>query len=1121
MSNANKYAEGIREMFYPYNIGFTYCGYNFPESTAQDSPGCLTISFSGGHISDDLGVTRTGGIGESKLSYQPTAATRRYGYGPSGYHHFDNVIRGINRTPIINDAPFVSDTNIHRRNSSRAHPFASAAGFLTNTITGPLAGVRMDNLVTTPPMLNTIYKGTSQVNGTTERIINQRAFNSIVNINIIDLVSEGPIEGLVTGTYIYNFENKKVGDIGYTSVTFQPFATLTDNQVKSEGRSIFWNDTPVSDNQGFNNFQQVDYKFTYGEKTNPHTVFNPYINLYEERRDYFGRQVDINKIPMETSVTRSINEKAYGGYIKENDSSSSTAQYTKILYPRSYYIYNKEVSSIDMNIEIVGLNETILSGTNAGDIEWKDMGLTFSVSRLMDNMDIIKLDTSKYSPYRAETYSTDSMVIQGRITTPLVFAYHINLRPYAENFPRFELFDNQIGWMIEVVQTTIEGLGSSLVSSANVHSITEFYSDRFCYPDVAMISSKFDGRFFSSIPTRSYKLRLLKVKVPINYDPIKKTYDGAWNGKFKVAWTDNPAWCFYDLISNRRYGLGKYINIDLIDKWGLYEISQYCDELVDNGYGGLEPRFRCNLYISNKEEAYKVLNDMASIFRGILYYSAGQVVVAQDSPKNPIYLFNNSNVIDGNFIYSDASKKSRKTVAFVRFNNELDNYKPAIEYVEDQSSILKHGIRETEISAFGCTTSSQAKRLGKWLLFTENRETEVIDFQVGIEGNFVKPGDIIQVYDQNRKNKIYAGRTLELTTGYAVLDLPYSTNNLYGITGVNKKFDFNVLTPTYDLKLGTDLANMYITGFSDITSSGSTGINQSFIKRSQLQKVSYNNYSNSLFTSGSGIHSNYIKINFPTAISNSGYSLSQNTVWSINIFDSGYGGINSIGLNTQSLIDNNSFKKYPGYYLESYLNQIKTYRVLNITEKEGPTFSINALESDSSKYFDIDNAGGLDNQTTINRAIPSAPFLNLSGIFRNTSNSYCTANPCNGQVYTTNQGGINSIMYIISPPASLNGLNSYRVYLKSGAFQSVNSTEERYLINLVTPNDLASKGTTPQNYIDQNIPYFATPSYTGSYYVRVFAENELKERSPYVERIFHLTSQASLFSVIASGFSIV
>jgi hypothetical protein len=1131
MGNSNKYAEGLRTILYPFNIGATYCGYNFPESSAQDSPGCLSFHFSGDHISNELGDIITGGNGANKIPYNPTSATRRYGWGPSGFYHFSTTIRGLNLgiTDLGTNngrggpAIFLNTDLLHKRFPNRPFSFRSQGGLNLNAqVINETINIR--NISPRPPNLDEIYKGTSKVNNMTQRALDTRALNTITNIQVLDLISEGPIEGLVSGAYIYSTQGKTTGDIGYASATFQPFST-SENNTPAEIRSIFWNDIPLADLQGNKNFQQINYKYTYGEKDNVHTIFNPYVNLYEDRTDYYGRRTDINKIPIETSITKSIGEKLYGGYLKDLPESTS-AQYTKVLYPKTYYIYNREISSIDVNIEIQGLFEQMLTGSNAGDIEWKTMEFKFDVYRLMNNMDLVRLDTSKYAPYEPNFYSSDTILIEGRITSPTMFTYHINLRPYAENFPRFEILDNQIGWAIDIVQNTLEGTSSALQSSANIHSITEFYSDRFSYPEVAGVLSRFDARYFNEVPSRSYKVRLLKVKIPENYDPITKTYSGPWNGKFKVAWTDNPAWCFYDLLSNKKYGLGKYINANLIDKWTLYEISQYCDQLVADGNGGLEPRFRCNVYIQNKEEAHKVLNDMASIFRGILYYSAGQIVVSQDSPKEPIYMFNNSNVIDGNFIYSDASKKSRKTVAYVRFNDAFDNYKPAIEYVEDRDSILKYGIRETEIAAFGCTSRTQAKRLGKWILATENQETEIIDFNVGLEGNFVRPGDVVWVYDQNRRLNLYGGRTLELTTGYAVLDIPYNNNNLYALSGINQSFQFQVLTPTYNLKAGTELGDLYMTGFTSITSSGITGINSSFTKRSQVQYVDYNQSIGSYLGSGTGIYSNYIRLNFPKAIKgisspiNSGYNLYQNTVWAIDISTSNYGGVSG-GLNIRSLIDNSLNKSYLGYIYEPYLNEPKKYRVLNVVEKEDHSFSVNALEYKDKKYTDVDNMNLLDNLPT-RKETPNTPGLNLSGIFRSPStNSYCSTSPCNGFHFTTNQNGINSVMYNITPPNNSSSVYLYKVYLKSGAFESTTSTNRQYLINTITPEDLSRRGLSSSNWINGTIPYFATPIGTGSYYVRVYAENSIGESSNYIQSIYHLTNQTSVFSVQVSGVNVV
>lgn len=1077
MGNSYKYADGLEYILFPGNLGYGFASYNFPESTAQDdgTAGSISLSFSG-----------------SRIPYS-TANNIDWGYGPSGFNTVYTPLAALNGYDYYD----------WRLDPTKTFPPSAFPKYVTVDPSSP--DLRTIFSVSEDPTTEDSYS---------KDVKNQTAFNSISQINILDLLCEGPIEGFVTGIYIPNFSGKNVGDIGYTSVTFQPYSTTAGAATPGgpETRSIFWNDVPVTDLQGFYNFQFADYKFTYGEKTNDHTIYNPYINLYEERRNYFGRQVDRNKIPLQTSLTTSIGETLYGFYLVSGNE--------EIITPKTYYVYNTDVSSIKINIKINSLYEQILIGSNAGDVERQNLQMRFAVYRVLNNGDLVLLDTSKYPPFEKAYWSIDDILIKGKVSqSPVIFTYEINLRPYAENKPFFPLFPNQIGWAIDVIKVSREFGTPTLSTSTSVDSITEVYSDRFTYPDAALVFSKFDARYFNEVPTRTYKVRLLKVKVPINYDPISKTYNGSWNGKFKVAWTDNPAWCFYDLITNNRFGLGKYIDSSLADKWNLYEIGQYCDQLVSDGFGGLEPRFRCNLYISSKEEAYKVLNDMASIFQGITYYAAGEIMVTQDSPKDPIYLFNNSNVIDGNFTYSDASKKSRKTVAIVRYNDENDNYKPAIEYIEDRSSIIKFGIRETEISAFGCTSKNQARRVGKWLLVTQNTETEVVDFEVGLEGNFLRPGDIILIYDQYRKNQTYAGRTVELTPDSATLDIPYNPSNTYAITGVASGFLFDVLTPTYNLNQGTQLGDLYITGFSDVTSSGISGINSSFTRRGQIQSINIVNPTQYI-TSGSGIYSSNIRILFPTLLSNSGYSLPQNTVWTIDINTSGY---SNIGIDTKSLINNPSNTLYPGYYLESYLNKPKEYRILNIIEKTPESFNVNALEYNKQKFKDIDNIATLVN-VPARPASPTAPNLILSGIFRDSNGNFLIdpTDPSRGH-YTTNQGGINSIMYNIIPP--LNSSNSlYYVYVNSGSNFTSSTTP------LSTQKDVLSTSNlrTGIRYVDSNLdsiyetifPPFFTPLYTGSYYFRVFAENSIGERSSPATGLLILRNQASVFSVQASGINV-
>jgi hypothetical protein len=1224
MGNPNKYSDGLSFLLFPSNISFGAAGNNFPESTAQDIMGSLSLSFSGSRLPFS---TQTAG--------QPLVGFYR---GPSGF--------AARYTPLAQPTGALYQnfsSQVFRSNTFGAPDLRNIFA-VSNIFDADRGAAPMDNGVTS-----------------TQRFRDSRSFNTIGQVEVLDLISEGPIEGFVTGIYNYNTSGKVVGDIGYTSATFQPYST-NYSYSQPETRSIFWNDVPITDLEGFYNFQFVDYKYQYGEKTNDHTVFNPYLNLYEYRTDYFGRQVDRNKIPLETSLTKYYGERLYGFY--------TISGQNQILNPKTYYVYNTNVSSLKISIQINGLFEQIVIGSNAGDIERQVMDIKFSVYRVLDNGSLVILDTSKYSPYIQDYYSRDIIGLQGKVqNSPVIITYTINLRPFAENSPSFDLFQNQIGWAIDITKITLESTTSSLVSNTEVLSITEVYSDRFVYPDSALVFSKFDARYFNEIPTRTYKMRLLKVKIPVNYDPITKTYTGPWNGKFKIAWTDNPAWCFYDIISNNRYGLGKYIDSDLTDKWTLYEIGQYCDQLVSDGFGGLEPRFRCNLYIASKEEAMKVLNDMASIFLGIVYYSAGQIFLSQDSPKDPIYLFNNSNVLNGEFNYSDASKKSRKTVATVRYNDSNDNYKPAIEYIEDRNSILKYGIRETEIVAFGCTNKNQARRVGKWLLLTDNIETETVNFNVGLEGNYLRPGDVISIYDQIRGNKSYAGRTVELTTGYAVLDLPFNFSNTYPITGVNinNSFVFNVLTPTYNFNFGTSLGDSYITGFNP-TTSGVSGLNSSFIRRSQVQSILIGNPQRYL-TSGSGIYSNNIRINFPyinsipenitptnmskvgntftklaadgwpptndaQAYSSVGYSknmfaeatsnfidkwvmfglstnpapdasysnlnyawyfradtnlsifengsniggfgayttstklrieydgewitylkdgavvrsipatnknqtlyfdssfysngasinanygtfalnnylntLLQNTVWSIDISTTGY---LAAGINTKSNINNPSNLLYPGYYLESYLNKPKKYRVLNINEQVDNAFSITALEYNDQKYTDIDNAGLLINKP-IRPASPTQPSLFLSGIFRNSAGSYLLS--AAGNHYTTNQGGVNSIMYNIIPSIGASSDSLYYVYVKPTSNFENNFTEENFLYTILNYENLRT-GLSPSNWANEYIPSFLTPTGIGNYFFRIFETNSIGERSSATTGVFNLTTQASVQGVITSG----
>ena len=323
---------------------------------------------------------------------------------------------------------------------------------------------------------------------------------------------------------------------------------------------------------------------------------------------------------------------------------------------------------------------------------------------------------------------------------------------------------------IRVRRITDDSTSVKLVNPLNFESYTEIISSKLRYPNSALVGVRLDAEQFQNVPKRSYELKMLRVQVPSNYDPETRTYTGVWDGTFKTAWTDNPAWCFYDLLTNSRYGLGEYIDATQVDKWTLFAIAQYCDELVPDGLGGTEPRFTCNMYLQTRNEAYNVINAMASIFRGMPYWATGAITLGYDAPADPVYQFTNANVVDGMFNYSGSGAKARHTVALVSWNDPDDFYRRKVEYVEDAEGITRYGVIQREVAAIGCTSRGQANRVGRWILNTEQTETEMITFKTGLEGYPLRPSGIIQVADEMRAGTRLGGRITAATSNTLTLD---------------------------------------------------------------------------------------------------------------------------------------------------------------------------------------------------------------------------------------------------------------------------------------------------------------------------------------------------------------
>lgn len=371
--------------------------------------------------------------------------------------------------------------------------------------------------------------------------------------------------------------------------------------------------------------------------------------------------------------------------------------------------------------------------------------------------------------YRVE-YAIDLSVDGGSYAQVLSSAFDGKTTSLYERSHRIELPRATTGWLVRVRRITPNAHSSLIADTVNIEAITEVIDRKLRYPMTALVGMTFDARSFSQVPVRSYHIRGLIVRVPSNYDPETRTYSGPWNGTFKPAWTNNPAWIFYDLLLNDRYGLGKTVDASMIDKWGLYEIARYCDVMVSDGRGGVEPRFTCNCVIQSAADAYKVLQDIASVFRGISYWGPGAVVASADMPSDPVYVYTAANVIDGAFRYVGSERKTRYTVALVSYNDPSNQYKQAVEYVPDDDGIARYGVIKTQVTAFGCTSQAQAHRLGRWLLLTSRYESGTVSFKVGMDGVLVGPGQVIAIADPRKAGRRIGGRIRAAAGNVVTLD---------------------------------------------------------------------------------------------------------------------------------------------------------------------------------------------------------------------------------------------------------------------------------------------------------------------------------------------------------------
>ncbi|MER3366996.1 DUF1983 domain-containing protein [Providencia rettgeri] len=369
---------------------------------------------------------------------------------------------------------------------------------------------------------------------------------------------------------------------------------------------------------------------------------------------------------------------------------------------------------------------------------------------------------------------------------------------------RVDLPKASTGWQVRVRRLTKNQNNARIADRINVAAVAEVIDAKLRYPNTALLFITFNARQFNNrIPKISVRPKGgILVKVPTNYDPINRTYSGVWDGTFKLAATNNPAWVFYDLVLNNRYGCGDRIKASQVEKWDLYKIAQYCDELVPDGHGGdgKEPRFLCDVYIQSQEAAYTILRDIAAIFRGMTYWSDNKVNAIADMPSTIFRTFTNANIVGGKPSYSGGSIQNRYTQALVSFTNIDNHSNDDVEPIADLKLQRRYGVRKLELSAIGCTRRSEANRRGRWALLT-NANDRMISFATGLEGAIPSPGHIIAVADSSLAGRNTGGRissvegrkiTLDRSTSIKagdrlIVNLPNGGSEGRTVTAVNKK----------------------------------------------------------------------------------------------------------------------------------------------------------------------------------------------------------------------------------------------------------------------------------------------------------------------------------------------
>lgn len=592
---------------------------------------------------------------------------------------------------------------------------------------------------------------------------------------VIDLVSEGEIKGLVNGLQSIYLNDTKVenkdGTLNFKGVTIE-----TRNGTQSQ--------LPIK------TFGEVESSFVVGQKIEKDTpITKTIVNGNAGDIDTVRVTVSVPRLTLQNITTGDLNgssvsfkisvDKNGGGFV-DQPLNKLTVNLTST---DGAATYAGDILSASINVGWEGIVEADTYQTisytleySIDEVSWASIGVGSFAGTAESGNAPTGSRNHIFSGNPEDTYffrvagtglslsgtavvgeGGSEIVISGKTTSKYQQSYDVPIIDAAT-------------YQIRVTRLTEDAPTTATQNDLYWDVYTEVNEEKFSYPNSAIVALELDSTYFSAIPTRGYEIEGVIIQVPTNYNPLTRVYTGVWDGTFTTAWSDNPAWVFYDMLTNSRYGIGSYLSASQIDKWGLYTIAKYCDVMVSTGLGGKEPRFTCNLYLQDRRDVFSTLQAMASAFRSIIYWANGSIVASQDAPADPVALFTPANVIDGSFNYEGTSARARHTAALVSWNNPKNLHKQEVEYVEDTVGIARYGVNQIEVAAVGCNSQGQAHRFGRAMLYSERLETESISFETGMDGLVLAPNDVIQTTDPIRAGVRMGGRIVSATTTTATID---------------------------------------------------------------------------------------------------------------------------------------------------------------------------------------------------------------------------------------------------------------------------------------------------------------------------------------------------------------